>query len=58
MSPDPLFGQEFNADIIITSPTVPFKARLVADPDEEMLVSNPSLFPEPSEVRHPLTCLV
>jgi len=42
--------QEFNADIIITSPTVPFKARLITDPDNEILVSNPSLFPDPTEV--------
>jgi len=42
--------QEFNTDIIITNPTVPYKARLVTDPDNEVLVSNPSLFPDPAEV--------
>ena len=42
--------QEFAADVIITSPTVPFKARLIADPENEILVSNPSLFPEPDQV--------
>ena len=33
-----------------SSPTVPYKARLVSEPDNEVLVSNPSLFPDPSEV--------
>jgi elongation factor 4 len=42
--------QEFNADIIITSPTVPYKARLLSSPEEDVLVSNPSLFPEPNDV--------
>lgn len=33
-----------------SSPTVPYKARLASDPATEVLVSNPSLFPDPSEV--------
>lgn len=42
----PLMERMGQADIIITNPTVPFKARLKARPDEEITCSNPSLFPD------------
>ncbi|EKX46254.1 hypothetical protein GUITHDRAFT_157755 [Guillardia theta CCMP2712] len=42
--------QEHNADIIITNPTVPFRVRLKKNPKEFVTISNPSDFPDQSQV--------
>ena len=47
-------GRGGQADLIITNPTVPFKARLKARPTEEIVCSNPSLFPDPARPLLPL----
>ncbi|MDR9374220.1 MAG: translation elongation factor 4 [Schleiferiaceae bacterium] len=44
--------REFNMSVITTVPNVSYHAYLKSDPEKRVLVTNPTEFPEPSELDH------